>query len=113
GVAVHLVSGVGYDALRRALEPYERVDDLEVAGQLVGVRLRPKDRELRKLVRSGIEFAPPRRERSTGPGRHDFEIVVDPSASVKDDLARRDFTGNAIARRVGNGEPVDPCGGQQ
>ena len=29
---------------------------------------------------------------STGPGRHDFAIVVDPTASVEDDLYRRDFT---------------------
>ena len=32
---------------------------------------------------AGIEFAPPRVERSTGPGRHDFEIVADAG-----DLAR-------------------------
>src|SRR5204862_4326357 len=55
----------------------------------------------------------PRRERSTGPGRHDFEIVVDASASVEDDLARRDFTVNAIARRVGGDELVDPFGGEE
>jgi tRNA nucleotidyltransferase (CCA-adding enzyme) len=64
-------------------------------------------------VRAGIEFAPPRRERSTGPGRHDFEIVVDPSASVEDDLARRDFTINAMARHLEHGELVDPFGGQE
>ena len=65
-----LVLGVDHDGLRRALEPHGSVEDLEVAGQLVGIRLRPKDSELRKLVRNGIEFTPPRRERSTGPGRH-------------------------------------------
>ena len=37
-------------------------------GRPVGVRLWPRDRELRELVPGGIEFAPPRRERSTGPG---------------------------------------------
>ena len=36
--------------------------------------------QIRTLAPAGIEFAPPRRERSTGPGRHDFEIVVDASA---------------------------------
>jgi tRNA nucleotidyltransferase/poly(A) polymerase len=108
-----LVLGVDHDALRRLLDPHGAVDDLEVAGQLVGVRFRPHDHELRKLVRNGIEFAPPRRERSTGPGRHDFEIVVDPTASVEDDLGRRDFTVNAMARRVGALELVDPFDGQE
>ena len=60
----------------------------------------------------GIELAPPRREGSTGPGRHDFEIVVDPTASVEDDLARRDFTVNAMARRLADGKLVDPYHGQ-
>jgi len=64
------------------------------------VRYYPRDKALRKLVPSGIEIAPPRREVSTGPGRHDFEIVVDPTATVEEDLARRDFTINAMARRL-------------
>ena len=108
-----LVLGVDHDQLRALLEPHGRVDDLEVAGQRVGLRLWPRDKEIRELARSGIELAPPRRERSTGPGRHDFEIVVDVSASVEDDLARRDFTVNAIARRLADGELVDPYGGQE
>ncbi len=108
-----LILGVDHDDLRALLEPHGRVEDLEVAGQRVGLRLWPRDKKLRRLARSGIEFAPPRRERSTGPGRHDFEIVVDASASVEDDLARRDFTVNAIARRLADDELVDPFGGQE
>jgi tRNA nucleotidyltransferase/poly(A) polymerase len=108
-----LVLGVDHDGLRALLEPHGRVEDLEVAGQRVGLRLWPRDPEIRKLAPSGIELAPPRRERSTGPGRHDFEIVVDASASVEDDLARRDFTVNAIARRLADGELVDPFGGEE
>ena len=108
-----LVLGVDHEGLRALLEPHGRVEDLEVAGQRVGLRLYPRDRELRKLVPAGIELAPARRERSTGPGRHDFEIVVDPSAPVRDDLARRDFTVNAIARRLADDELVDPFGGQE
>jgi putative nucleotidyltransferase with HDIG domain len=106
-----LVPRVDHAQLRAALEPHGRIEDLEVAGQLVGVRLWPRDAELRKIARSGIEFAPPRRERSTGPGRHDFEIVVDANASVEDDLGRRDFTINAIARRLEDGQVVDPFDG--
>jgi tRNA nucleotidyltransferase (CCA-adding enzyme) len=108
-----LVLGVDEDELRALLEPHGRVEDLEVAGQRVGLRLWPRDKEIRKLAPRGIELAPPRRERSTGPGRHDFEIVVDASASVEDDLARRDFTVNAIARRLADDELVDPFGGRE
>src|SRR6188508_3254464 len=92
-----LVPGVDYDGLRRALEPHGKVEDLEVAGRRVGARLYPRDAGVRAAAPAGIEFAPPRAERSTGPGRHDFEIVADPALSVEDDLGRRDFTVNAIA----------------
>jgi tRNA nucleotidyltransferase (CCA-adding enzyme) len=106
-----VVPGVDHDGLRRALAPHGRVEDLEVTGRLVGARLYPRDPELRKLAPAGIEFAPARAERSTGPGRHDFEIVADPALSIEDDLARRDFTVNAMARRLETGELVDPFGG--
>jgi putative nucleotidyltransferase with HDIG domain len=107
-----LVPGVDTEQLREALEPHGRIEDLVVAGRLVGVRLLPSDRGVRELTRVGIEFAPPRAERSTGPGRHDFEIVADPSLSVEDDMRRRDFTVNAMARRLETGELVDPLGGK-
>ena len=107
-----LVPGVDAAQLRAALAPHGRVEDLVVAGRLVGVRLIPRDRRIRKLTPAGIEFAPPRAERSTGPGRHDFEIVADPSLSVEDDMKRRDFTVNAMARRLETGELVDPLGGR-
>src|ERR671935_582385 len=106
-----VVPGVDYEGLRAALEPHGRVEDLEVAGRRVGARLYPRDKKIRAAAPSGIEFAPPRAERSTGPGRHDFEIVADPGLSIEDDMARRDFTVNAIARRLETGELVDPFGG--
>ena len=106
-----VVPGVDYDGLRRALEPHGRVEELEVAGRRVGARLYPKDRNVRAAAPAGIEFAPPRAERSTGPGRHDFEIAADPSLSIEDDMARRDFTVNAVARRLDTGDLVDPFGG--
>ena len=107
-----LVPGVDLDGLRAALEPHGRTEELVVAGRPVGVRFHPRDPEVRKLARAGIELAPPRREVSTGPGRHDFEIVVDPAASVEEDLARRDFTVNAMARRLADATLVDPHGGR-
>jgi tRNA nucleotidyltransferase (CCA-adding enzyme) len=107
-----LVPGVDQAGLRRALEPHGRVDDMEVHGQLVGVRFYPHDRAVRALVPAGIELTPPRAERSVGPGHRDFEIVVDGTVSIEDDMARRDFTVNAMARRLETGELVDPFHGR-
>ncbi|MEI8104916.1 MAG: CCA tRNA nucleotidyltransferase [Actinomycetes bacterium] len=107
-----LVPGVDAASLRLALEPHGRVDELIVAGRPVGLRLYPRNGTIRALVPAGIEFAPPRREVSTGPGRHDFEIVVDPDATVEEDLERRDFTINAIARRLSDGTIIDPKEGR-
>src|SRR5215471_5871348 len=107
-----LVPGVDTEGLRAALAPYGRVEDLVVADRLVGIRLHARDGRIRKLTPAGIEFAPPRKEVSTGPGRHDFEIVADPSLSVEDDMRRRDFTVNALARRLDTGEIVDPLDGR-
>ena len=106
-----VVPGVGHAELRRTLERHGRVENLEVAKQLVGVRLFPRDRAARAVAPRGIEFAPPRAERSTGPGRHDFEIVADPRIPLEQDMARRDFTVNALARRLSTGELVDPFDG--
>ena len=108
-----LVMGVDTEGLKGALEPHGRVENLVVAGRLVGVRLHPREQNVRRLAPAGIEFAPPRKEASTGPGRHDFDIVADPSLSVEDDMRRRDFTVNAMARRLSTGELVDPLGGRK
>jgi tRNA nucleotidyltransferase (CCA-adding enzyme) len=107
-----LVPGLGLEELKRTLAAHGRVEDLVVADRLVGVRFHPRDRRVGALARAGIEFAPPRAERSTGPGRHDFEIVADPSLPVEEDMRRRDFTVNAMARRLETGELVDPFGGR-
>jgi tRNA nucleotidyltransferase (CCA-adding enzyme) len=107
-----VVPGVGHTELRAALEPHGNVEDLVVAEQRVGVRLLPRDQAARALQPQGIEFTPPRVERSTGPGRHDFEIVADRGISLEQDMERRDFTINAIARRLETGEILDPLGGR-
>ncbi len=107
-----VVPGVDHEELREALRPHGRVEDLVVAGQNVGVRLLPHDRGARELAPAGIEFAPPRVERSTGPGRHDFEIVADGSIPLERDMERRDFTINAVAKRLEGGGHLDPLGGQ-
>jgi tRNA nucleotidyltransferase/poly(A) polymerase len=106
-----IVPGVDQAGLRALLEPHGRVEDMEVHGQLVGVRLHPRDRAVRALVPAGIDVTPPRAERSVGPGHRDFVIVSDPSIGLEEDMARRDFTINAMAIRLDDGSLVDPFGG--
>jgi putative nucleotidyltransferase with HDIG domain len=106
-----LVPGIDQAGLRAALEPHGHVDDMEVHGQLVGVRFHPHDAAIRAAAPAGIELTPARAERSVGPGHRDFAIVADGTVSLAEDMARRDFTVNAVARRLATGELVDPFGG--
>ena len=58
-----------------------------------------------------IDVALPRRERSVGTHHRDFEVESGPQIPLADDLARRDFRMNMIARAIPSGELVDPYGG--
>ena len=99
--------------LRAALAPHGRVEDLVVAGRLVGVRLHPRDRpdpaadpgrdRVRAAARGG---------RAPGLDATTSRSSPTPSLSVEDDMRRRDFTVNAMARRLETGELVDPLDGQ-
>jgi putative nucleotidyltransferase with HDIG domain len=57
------------------------------------------------------DIALPRRERSTGVGHKDFAVEAGPEVRLEDDLRRRDFRMNMIARRLADDEIVDPYGG--
>ena len=93
-----------------------RSEELRVAGRLVGVRFRPSFGP-----KEGIEIVPPRRETPIRPGdpdytgnpHTDFRIEPDPQLSVRDDLERRDFTVNAMARDIHSGAWIDPFGGRE
>ena len=67
-----------------------------------------------KLTSDGqtVDVALPRRERSTGHGHRDFEVQSGPDVPLEDDLARRDFRMNMIARALPAGDLVDPYGGE-
>lgn len=58
-----------------------------------------------------VDVALPRRERSVGPHHRDFEVQSSPDVPLEDDLRRRDFRVNMIARRVSDGTLVDPFAG--
>jgi tRNA nucleotidyltransferase (CCA-adding enzyme) len=59
------------------------------------------------------DVALPRRERSIGSRHRDFAIdAAGPEVPLRDDLARRDFRMNMIARALPDGALVDPYGGE-
>lgn len=99
-----LVAGLEPEAVEQALAALPgRVD---YTGASFGVfRYRRGRRE--------VEVALPRTERSTGERHRDFEVDVDPGLAVEHDLARRDFTANALALDLASGRLVDPFGGRE
>ncbi|MDF0378098.1 multifunctional CCA addition/repair protein [Methylophilus sp. YYY-1] len=57
------------------------------------------------------EYALARTERKTAKGYKGFSVHADPDVTLEEDLARRDFTMNAIAQTA-EGQLIDPFGGQ-
>jgi tRNA nucleotidyltransferase (CCA-adding enzyme) len=57
------------------------------------------------------EHALARTERKTAKGYKGFSVHADPDVTLEEDLARRDFTMNAIAQSA-EGQLIDPFGGQ-
>jgi tRNA nucleotidyltransferase (CCA-adding enzyme) len=58
-----------------------------------------------------IDVATPRRERSVGIGHRDFEVESGPQVTLEEDLGRRDFRMNMLARAIPSGAIVDPYRG--
>ena len=110
-----LVRGHDVEELLTLCRQHGRAEELRVAGRLVGVRFWPP-----WGPREGIEVVPPRRETPIAPGEPgytgnphvDFRIEPEAELPVRDDLERRDFTVNAMARDVRSGEWIDPFGGR-
>ena len=98
-----LVTGMEWSVLEAALQDVGRVD---AVGASFGVL---------KVVRDGlvIDVALPRTEQSTGIGHRDFAVTYDPKLPLEADLARRDFTVNAMARRISDDVLIDPFNGAQ
>ena len=66
-----------------------------------------------KLHHIDVDVALPRRETKLGLGHRAFEIECDPSLSLAEAAARRDFTVNAIYEDPLTGEILDPWNGRE
>lgn len=66
-----------------------------------------------KATTEDLDVALPRRERVTGPRHQDFDVFVDPSMSLEEAAARRDFTINAILYDPLTGTVADPYEGRR
>ncbi len=62
---------------------------------------------------NGKEFALARKERKTGKGHKEFEIITNKNITIEEDLKRRDITINAMAKDVLTGEIIDPFNGKK
>jgi tRNA nucleotidyltransferase (CCA-adding enzyme) len=101
--ADYLITGVPYDELVQKLS---LLGSLELVGASFGVI---------KFTRDGltVDIALPRRERSTGTHHRDFTVESSPDIPLEEDLSRRDFRINMMARDLATGALIDPFGGEQ
>jgi len=88
----------------RLLERLQSLGRIDIVGAAFAVL---------KLTLAGrtVDIALPRREQSTGSGHREFAVQSGPDVSLEDDLGRRDFRMNMLARALPSGVLVDPYGG--
>jgi len=91
-------------APQRLIEVLSSAFDIDRVGQSFGVI---------KLHQYPIDISLPRRESKVGLGHRGFEILSDPSMSLEEAAARRDFTINAMAIDPATEELLDPFNGQR
>lgn len=97
-----LVTGIPLNKLSEILKPIGKVNEV---GKSFGIIKATVDGE-------EYDFAIPRTEMSTGPGHKDQITKSDHTLSVEDDLSRRDFTFNAIAKELESGKFIDSYNGK-
>jgi len=97
----YVVTGMPLDDVLGALRRIGRVD--VVGASFAVLKFRHPAGE--------ADVALPRRERSTGVGHKEFAVETGAAVPLEDDLGRRDFRMNMIARRIADDHVVDPYGG--
>ncbi len=97
----YVVTGVGLDDLIARLGRAGRTNVVGATFAVIKV----------VLGDTVVDVALPRRERSTGAGHRDFEIDAGPDIPLADDLSRRDFRMNMLARALPSRRLVDPYAG--
>ncbi len=97
----YVVTGVEAEDLRERLATLGRVDLVGASFAVFKVTLEGRT----------VDVALPRRERSVGTGHRAFDVESGPHVPLEDDLARRDFRMNMLARSIPDGRLVDPYGG--
>lgn len=97
----YVVTGISLEALVERLRSIGRVG--VVGASFAVVKL--------SAVEGNADLALPRREHSTGSGHREFAVESGPQITIEEDLGRRDFRMNMIARRIGDDLIVDPFGG--
>jgi putative nucleotidyltransferase with HDIG domain len=97
----YVVAGVELDELVRRLQGVGRTELVGASFAVVKCN----------VGGTTVDIALPRREHSTGAGHRDFAVESGPAVSLEEDLARRDFRMNMMARALPGGGLVDPYGG--
>lgn len=99
----YLVTGL---ALPEILTALQRIGSAELVGASFGVV---------KFSYGGltVDIALPRRERSLGPHHREFAVESAPDIPITEDLSRRDFRINMMAKHLRTGEILDPYGGRE
>ncbi len=97
----YVVTGLSFAQIEERLKALGRVD---LVGESFAVLKLT-------LLGQSVDIAPPRRERSTGVGHRAFDIESGAGVTLEEDLGRRDFRMNAIARALPGGTLVDPYRG--
>jgi tRNA nucleotidyltransferase (CCA-adding enzyme) len=98
----YVVTGMPLENLLAALGPLGRIDVVGASFSVVKLSLGGET----------VDVALPRRERSLGVGHREFQIEAGPDVSLEEDLARRDFRMNMLARALPSGLLIDPYGGE-
>jgi tRNA nucleotidyltransferase (CCA-adding enzyme) len=100
----YIVTGINFTTLKALLE--STGGKVDVVGKSFGII---------KFTNEGttIDIALPRKEFSTGEKHTDFEVDFDETLPVEEDLYRRDFTINSMAKEIETGYIIDPLKGKQ